>query len=124
MRLEGSLITLASAYPDQLCREIARIAQEQFPGGEGRRGHQWGSADFDTHAAEASSRVRVAGPRRRIRGSELFAVILSECLPWAAILKHPFKRFGHINIQEARAYKSLLRQYRRCVVFVSCKIVK
>ena len=117
-RLEGSLTTQASAYPDALCRQIGRIAKEHFPGGEGPWGHLYGAGESGNHGRENSHAVG-GGPRRRIRGSDLFGVILSECLPWSVILKHPFKKHGHINIQEARAYKSLLRRVpssRRFVV--------
>ena len=108
-RLEGSLTTLASAYPDQLCRLIAVIAERNFPGGEGPWGDLEGRADSVPGAAPTAARPSALA-RRRIKGSELFAVVLSECLPWSVILKQPFKRFGHINIQEARAYRAVLRR--------------
>ena len=116
-RLEGSLTTQASAYPDALCRRISRIAKDNFPGGDGPWGHLFGAERGGDHGRESTHAVG-GGPRRRIRGSDLFGVILSECLPWSVILKHPFKKHGHINIQEARAYKSLLRRVPCCRRFV------
>ena len=115
-RLEGSLTTTASAYPDRLCRLIARIAAREFPGGSGPWGR--GFAHDDVVGEDVGNGdLRASGTglqKRRIKGSELFSVILSECLPWRVLLKHPFKRHGHINIQEARAYQSLLRRMPPC----------
>lgn len=126
-RLEGALTSAASAYPDRLCRLIARIALREFPGGTGPWGHQF-VYDDDLGSAGAAGDTGAEGsmrPRRRIKGSELFSVILSECLPWHVLLKHPFKKHGHINIQEARAFRSLLRRMPPCKrVCVCCRIAR
>ena len=78
-RLEGSLTTQASAYPDLLCRLIGRIACDNFPGGEGPWGHRFG-----TEEQGRESRVNVSEgerPSRRIKGSELFQLFCqSVCL--------------------------------------------
>ena len=87
-RLEGSLTAAASAYPDRFCK-VAVIAAREFPGGPGPWGRGYGAAG-DGEAA--------ARPRPRRKGSELFSVIISECLPWKPLVKHSYAKHGHINI--------------------------
>ena len=42
--------------------------------------------------------------------SRFVSVILSECLPWRGLVKHRLQKRGHINIQEAFAFRSLCRR--------------
>ena len=61
-RLEGSLTTQASAYPDLLCKKIAQIALRELPGGDGPWGHASSfEEDDDTGVQEVGER-QVRGP--------------------------------------------------------------
>lgn len=40
---------------------------------------------------------------------ELHTTIFSECMPWFVNIKHRIQKHGHMNIQEAYAYRSLLQ---------------
>ena len=102
------MTTLASAYPDRLCRTIATIAAREFPGGDGAWGHGYVHEKLDGDLLGATGAELGRSGGHRIKGSELFSVLLPECLPWRVNMVHAFRRHGHINIQEARAFRSLL----------------
>ncbi|CAE8616972.1 unnamed protein product [Polarella glacialis] len=66
---------------------------------------------------DSLSRVQLVppvGPRRKARHvSHLWAVQLAESLPWVTNMVYKFKDGGHINLKEARAYRSLLKRLPR-----------
>ena len=103
-KLEGSLTTAAAEYPTDMCEEIAIILSENCPAEPG----PWLPNDVEGEAMPASP-VRKSKMAGRAP-SELHTIILSECMPWVVNVKHKFRKHGHINIQEAYAYRSILRR--------------
>ena len=50
---------------------------------------------------------------RRKQSSALWAVQLSESLPWKTIMQYKFRLVQHINLQEAKARRSLVKRLKR-----------
>ena len=96
-QLAGSLTTMAAEYPEQLCEQIAEITKIHMPDSPG----PWLPND-EAPPEEVPQMERAA--------SSLFTIVLSECLPWATAMKHRFREKGHINVQEAYAFRSICRR--------------
>ena len=118
--LEGSLTTLAAAYPAGFCRAVGKLVQEFGPTTEG----PWLGDLADTgnvvvtksdakEVLKGRDQIGTRGKPRRAAVSSLYAVILSECLPWRANLKMVLNKKGHINIQEQHAFRAACRRAPR-----------
>ena len=105
--LEGSLITLAAAYPAGFCRAV-----NTFVVGFGLKtlGPCLGSYDDFGNIVGTDNEIKDqlvgTGKPRRAAVSTLYAIILSECLPWRANLKMALNKKGHITIQEQHAFRA------------------
>ena len=98
--LEGSLTTLAAAYPSGFCKAVMRLVLKYGPlvvgpwvgdyNGEELLGIQGGASNL--------GQVQKLGKPRRAAVSSLYAIILSECLPWKENMKMALNKKGHINI--------------------------
>ena len=97
-KLESALTTLAAEYPEGCCEEVLEIVIERKPAAPG----PW------SVGAEEQSSVKPTPRARRAAVSTIYAIVLSECIPWRPVLKH-FSKFGHIHLQERRALRGICR---------------
>ena len=140
--LQGSLTTQAAAYPAKLSEEVIAGIRVILPGGDQEctvaSSQLFSSPDvsfanpvasinyvhdpvFDTCADSGESAsdtdMHSANYRRR-PGSKPYIVSLSESLPWRVTRKCKPRRAGHINLQEQRAWRLVLKSAKRgCRVF-------
>ena len=101
VKLEGSLTTLAAAYPEGFCKSVSDIVEFRKPPGPG----PWIELDEPVPPVPIPD-PEYQRPRRARRAavSSVHAIVLSQCIPWRPVLKQPFKHFGHINIREQRRF--------------------
>ena len=106
--LEGSLTTAAAAYPDLLCQLIARLVEEHMP----RTAGPWllGAEDIGSGTPGDIIINKDVRTDRRPAVSKLSTVILSECLGWRTNMRYKFKEGGHINLQEAHAFRGVCKR--------------
>ncbi len=109
VRLEGSLTSAASAYPPLLCQVIAEAVVGSL-GAERKRFSQ----KLETAPFFEATPPEDPAPRKKHRiNSHLWALQLSECLPWKTCVQYRFTTPGHINILEAKARRTLIKRIGR-----------
>lgn len=114
VRLEGAATTLAGQYSMAFCRKVVKLWKLWAPNWEEQTG------DF---GLDQDKEVRRVGKPKG--GSHLWAVQLSESLPWKTWIQYPFRRLEHINLQETKARRSLFKRIkpnRRVVVFQDSRV--
>ncbi|CAE7247502.1 unnamed protein product [Symbiodinium sp. CCMP2592] len=79
--------------------------------------------EFKTGACheEAAAKVVRSSKARQKRSSTLWAVQLSESLRWRTIMQYRFRTVTHINIQEAKARRSLVKRMQGSSRVVVCQ---
>ena len=136
IQLMGSLTTLAAAYPEGLSEEVVGGIKDSFPNTPGPWGipdgderlslHRGSAADTyeanDEHpevCLDALDPDQFTRPLHYLRpGSKPYVVSLSESLPWSVTRKCRPRRKGHINLQEQRAWRLVLKCSKRgCRVY-------
>ena len=96
-KLEGQATTLAGQYSQQFCDRVAKL---------------WVRFVEDGHVFKDDSPPFEA-PRKQKSGSPLWAVQLSEGLKWEPWLRYTFRMVVHINLQESKARRSLIKRVKR-----------
>ena len=124
-RLEGAAATQAGAYSLDFCRQVALLRWEvwrdfrnQVCGMKEEVAFREGASGLCEAKVERERRVLKG---RRKRSSALWAVQLSEGLCWKTIMQYRFKMVQHINLQEAKARRSLCKRLPRDRRVVICQ---
>lgn len=108
--LKGAATTRAGAYSGEFCDRVAQIC---------RRVWKWD---------DAPNNDLVEGfepPKKRKPASALWAVQLSESLSWKPFMQYHFKEQSHINLQESKARRSVIKRLkpnRRVVMFQDSRV--
>ena len=104
-QLAGSFTTQAAEYPYQTCLKVVDVVTVHMPQVPG----PWLPADERFTDCSRPSAVRTATSLSSTPYAvpSLFTFVLSECLPLVGTMKHRFKSKGHINVQEAYAFRSI-----------------
>ena len=99
--LDRSLTTLAAAYPAGFCRAVMILVVEFGPTTQGPwlgdTGEVGNVVATDTEAKDMlvwTGQSGTIGKHRRAAVSTLYAIIVSECLPWRANLKMALNKKG------------------------------
>ena len=107
-----------SAYPNQFCEIVVGLLCEFV--GRPHFNHQDFGEDFDTKTVwdggALCSNTEGSWQRDKVRqkgGSHLWAVQLSESLPWKTWIQYSFRTHEHINLQETKARRSLIKRLSR-----------
>ena len=102
--LKGATTTQAGAYSKTFCDAVARHCCSFWP-------------PFEQKAPEQQN---IRGDRNGLRqgrkqkfASPLWAVQLSESMPWKPFMQYQFKHVSHINLQETKARRSLFKRLKR-----------
>ena len=118
----GRFTTKAGEYCPRFCNRVASLVQGVWDSSWGVRSSLstlvvqdskafeelgWVGEDFD----EARKTRLLKG--RRKQSSSLWAVQLSESLQWHTFMQYKFKTVQHINLQEAKARRSLVQRLPR-----------
>ena len=127
--LKGQATTAAGAYSPSFCRKVAQLCRVVWESGDWESllsssvsvARDLHSEQFDCCKGRNDSAVWEERRRKahRKRSSTLWAVQLSEGLAWKTIMQYRFRTVTHINIQEAKARRSLVKRLpesRRVVV--------
>ena len=96
--LEGAATTKAGAYSVQFCKAVAKHCWDFWPVNVG-----------NDRVPEKESKA----PKSRKPASPLWAVQLSESLSWKPFMQYSFRHVAHINLQETKARRSLVKRLRR-----------
>lgn len=101
VKLEGQATTKAGAYSSHFCKVVAGLWKAYW-------------MEFDGTPKECrevfGEPPRVQKPEKG--GSHLWAVQLSESLPWHTWIQYSFKSKEHINLQETKARRSFFKRLR------------
>ena len=132
-KLEGSATTLAGAYSDSFCKQVAALCagawdtfeaqvSSSFRAGGGVQGDSSGLVEVSVDSCSVGREFRDRFQRgRQKRSSTLWAVQLSEGLCWRTFMQYRFKEKAHINLQEAKARRSLIKRLPRDKRVVLCQ---
>ena len=112
-RLQGRLTVDSGKYSAVFCDQVASCAWDCWD--EFREG----SEAFRREAQE-ERRVRLQKGRRK-RSSALWAVQLSESLVWKTCMQYTFRSRSHINLQESKARRTLVKRLPRDRRIVICQ---
>ena len=129
--LKGSATTQASAYSVAFCDKVASLCAAAWKGcggpglevstgfGDGVGGEVGcaasaaGGGCMPSCGGDAHDRRERRERAARKRSSALWAVQLSESLRWSTYMQYRFRMVKHINLQEAKARRSLVKRLHR-----------
>ena len=108
--LKGAATTRAGAYSKKFCDRVAEIC---------RRVWKWNDPPM------SDTDELFEPPKRRKPASALWAVQLSESLCWKPFMQYRFREQAHINLQESKARRSVIKRLkpnRRVVMFQDSRV--
>ena len=123
-KIEGEATLSGRAYSSSFCRKVAALCSRVWDCFESQVTSRFGVSKVETSdrvsdrcegtqrrpdALSEEALLRLSKGRRK-RSSALWAVQLSEALVWRTVMQYKFTRLEHINLQEAKARRSLMKR--------------
>ena len=116
--LKGTATTKAGAYSGVFCQQVAKLCWDFWP---------WNHMGNEPPKPPKvmGNEPQTSPVKNRKPASPLWAVQLSESLPWKPYMQYTFKHVSHINLQETKARRSVIKRLphsRRVVLFQDSRV--